>query len=379
MIETLTGSKEFEQKPSHETEQKFVPVFPERLAAIRQEALPIEQFYLSHPDEEFSLRLREAVDQDGQLQYTATLKDKGQLTPEGRLERLEVETAVTAQMYAYYKTSDVPVLRKLRATPYKNVVVDFFEDGYVHAESEHPLSWVAFCDQQDLTGQFVDVTGDRQADSQWRAHLVYRREHNGAEILTPSQELSVETIVHDILSSNPKTSPIVLRIGGRSGSGKTTLVRELQDQLQGYGLDSTVLSTDDYHRGKTWLDDYKGAPWTEWDAPIVYDTAALAKDLDRLKQGGSVEGRRFDFTTQEPVSTGPLQAVPVVIIEGIYARSPDLDTTVHLGYEVPTPLATCVGRRLLRDMRERPQFADPVGSLRYMLEMAEPAYRAQEV
>jgi hypothetical protein len=42
-----------------------------------------------------------------------------------------------------------------------------------------------------------------------------------------------------------------------------------------------------------------------------------------------------------------------------------------------TGLATCIGRRLLRDLRERPEFADPEISLRYMLSEAEPAYRAQ--
>ena len=42
-----------------------------------------------------------------------------------------------------------------------------------------------------------------------------------------------------------------------------------------------------------------------------------------------------------------------------------------------TPLATCIGRRLLRDIAERPEFADPATSLGYMLSEAEPAYRAQ--
>lgn len=35
------------------------------------------------------------------------------------------------------------------------------------------------------------------------------------------------------------------------------------------------------------------------------------------------------------------------------------------------------GGRLLRDLRERPQFADPAASLGYMLSEAEPAYRDQ--
>lgn len=57
--------------------------------------------------------------------------------------------------------------------------------------------------------------------------------------------------------------------------------------------------------------------------------------------------------------------------------APEITKVDDLLFEVDTPLATCIGRRLLRDMRERPQFADPVASLQYMHEEAEPAYRAQ--
>lgn len=377
MIDTFIDSKEFEQKPHREVEQKLLPLYPQKLAELRAEAVPIEQFYLSHPNEDFSLRLRETVDENGEPCYTAALKDRGEITASG-LERFEVETPITPEMYEFYKTAEVPVLRKLRAEPAKNIVVDFFEDGHIHAESENPISWKVFCERQGHEDQFIDVTGDRVVDNEWRAHFGFRREHGGAEALTPRDNLDVKTLTHEILRAHSMSSTVIVRIGGRSGSGKTTIVKELQTGLQEYALESTVLSTDNYHRGKTWLDAHKGSPWTDWDAAIVYDTAALAADLARIQLGGNIEGRRFDFETQEPVSTGPIQPVPVIIIEGIYARSPDLEASAHLAYEMPTPLATCIGRRLLRDMNERPQFADPVGSLRYMLEQAEPAYREQE-
>ena len=79
----------------------------------------------------------------------------------------------------------------------------------------------------------------------------------------------------------------------------------------------------------------------------------------------------------EPVYEGIIAPSNVVIIEGIYALSPDITKQDELRYEMTTPLATCIGRRLLRDMRERPEFADPVKSLGYMLREAEPAYRRQ--
>ena len=148
--------------------------------------------------------------------------------------------------------------------------------------------------------------------------------------------------------------------------------------MSGLGIESIVLSTDDYHRGNTWLTQYNGGePWTKWDDAVVYDTAAMAVDLAELRAGRPIWQRTIDFSVCEPKIVGALQPAPVVIIEGIYAGSADIASSDSLGYEMTTPLATCVGRRLLRDLRERPQFADPVASLEYMLREAEPAYRNQ--
>ena len=41
-VESLIHSKEFEQKIPLEIERKFLPLFPERLLALRAESRPIE-------------------------------------------------------------------------------------------------------------------------------------------------------------------------------------------------------------------------------------------------------------------------------------------------------------------------------------------------
>ena len=77
-IESLIHTPEFEGRLPVETERKFMAIFPEKLTKLREETEPIEQFYLSHPDEPFSLRLRSTLNRDtGELQYEATLKDNG--------------------------------------------------------------------------------------------------------------------------------------------------------------------------------------------------------------------------------------------------------------------------------------------------------------
>lgn len=374
MVEILIKNKEFEQKPNQEIERKFLPVFPEKLLEFREQARPIEQFYLSHPSEDFNLRFRETFDVDGQLRYYATLKDRGELRADG-LARLEVEVEVSPELYQYYRAEN-PSLRKLRAQVNNGVEIDFYDDGNVQLESENPISWTQFVDTYG--DMFIDMTGERIVDNEWRAHMQYRREHGGQEALAPLPELDTDEIVRSILQRYAAGSPVFVKICGRSGSGKSTIVHEIQEKLAGYKLASEVISTDDYHRGATWLREYNGdAEWTEWDAEIVYDTAAMAENLSRLSRGLAIPRRGIDWSVAEPIENGEICPAPIVIIEGIYAGHEHFDGLGALTYDVPTPLATCVGRRLLRDLTERPEFADPEKSLKYMLEQAEPAWRAQ--
>ena len=374
MVENLTINKEFEHLPYREVERKFLPLFPEQLEELRSRSQPVEQFYISHPNEPFMLRLREVLTENGALQYTATLKNRGDVTSNG-LERLEIETDISPELYLQYKTDDTPVLRKLRTTIGRYVAVDFFEDGRVLVESENPIALTHFTDQ--YAAMLVDVTGDHQADNEWMAHLRYRQNNQGVEALVPEKDSSPNEIVEEIVREYTKTPAVIVQIGGRSGSGKSTLVKAVAEQLQQYGLGVTILSTDDYHRGADWLRQYNnGQEWTAWDDEIVYDIDSVVRDVEKLRSGQSVPKRMIDFTTVEPVVVGEVAPAAVTIIEGIYALSPRITQCSSLRYELPTPLATCAGRRILRDMQERPQFT-PSENLRYVLEQAEPAYRNQ--
>lgn len=374
-VEKYYNSVEFDQQSHREIERKFIPLFPLDLEIYRTSAFPIEQYYLSHPSEPFSLRLRESLEPDGALHYTATLKDNGVLTADG-IDRMEVTAPVDSELYEYFRQDGSPLLRKLRAEPLPGITIDFYDDGSTQVESEHPEHWKRFIDSHGE--HFVEITGDHISSNEWRAHLSFRRAHNGIEALTPAPELDPSAIVHDILSAQKTMSPVVIHVGGRSGSGKSTIVHEVRRQLDQLGLSSTVMSTDDYHRGTSSLMAMNnGQPWEHWDEPIVYDTVAIATDLAHLYNGKSIYRRSIDWGPVEPVYDGVITPCDVVIIEGIYALSPDITRQDELRYEMMTPLATCIGRRLLRDIKERPEFANPVKSLSYMLREAEPAYRRQ--
>jgi len=378
MSETITASPEYEPQKYREVEKKYLPLFPERFDTLRAQALPIEQRYLSHPDEPFSVRLRESINENGTMQYSATLKDRGEIGSHG-LNRLEVETTISKDTYTFYASHYDPLVRKLRAHINNHVVVDYFEDGRVCIEAEDPIAWTSFLDQKQMNqSHFDDVSGDRIADNEWWAHRAYRAKHEGRQAIEIEQDTSPSELAQIIEQCYTIHTPHIVQIIGRSGSGKSTYVRELQAKLAESNMASIVLSTDDYHRGTSWLETQNdGNQWQNWDAPIVYDTGSTAKDLRALLSGEEIVGRRIDFETGEPVLGQNIAAQPLIIVEGIYAGAPEISQLSTIRHEMKTPLATSIGRRLLRDATERPEFADLEKSLRYILEIAEVEYRRQ--
>ncbi len=381
LIEILNGNHEFEQTPV-EKERTYLPLFPERLAGYRAEAVPIAQYYLSGTQEPCDLRMREITKHDGSVRYEVGLKGD-----ERFIDRTRVRTepipglSIPKELFDYYTAgTDLPVVHKLRAKPNAHVDIDFYADG-AHVEVEDPIAGSAFFDRTGGMASFVDITGDRSASNRWRAEISYRQTHSGAESLAYPAELNSDAMVGDILRARLETiTPLIVTVSGRSGSGKTTLIRELREKLAAVGLTSDVTSTDDYHRGKTWLElQNNGQPWERWDDEIVYNLRALAEDLAAYREGGIIPRLRMNWVTEDPEVAGTIRPIDVLIVEGIYAGSLEIAPYSNLEYELPTPFATCVWRRLLRDLNERPEFADPEKSLRYILEQAEPAYRAQKL
>lgn len=56
------------------------------------------------------------------------------------------------------------MIKKLRVNPKEHIIIDWFEDGYVHAEGEHPTAWRAFTEKYELEQNFIETTGDHWAN-----------------------------------------------------------------------------------------------------------------------------------------------------------------------------------------------------------------------
>ncbi len=371
-VELFKASPEWEKR--QERECKLTPVDSNALDYLARDAAPIEQIYLSHPDDEFSLRLRSRATAAG-TEYSAALKDRGEVA-DGHLNRLEIETPISREAYDYYAANPShPRLRKLRAQIGEHTTVDFIngvKEPIVEVESPADLSELPEV-------EYVDHTEDGTLLSEVIAHQL-----NGGEIRRETAETEsqlVERIANEFAVYYRAGLPFVaIGLSGMSGSGKSTVAKAAQELMrERYGTDfePVIISTDDYHRGHKWLEATYGAPWTNWDDPRVYNTAQMAEDLKAFAAGEPLLRRHFDFISEEVVVDEIIQPKPFVLIEGLFADSRDLRDIRCAHFDMPVSPATSIGRdlrRLVIEGRANGVFGSPEQRLRYQLETALPTY-----
>lgn len=366
-----------------EYERKFVVHTPQVFDHLKESAHRIEQTYVSHPDEEFSLRVRSEESEHG-IEYTATLKDGGRVNEAGDRERLEVEVPISETAYQFYAgNTEFPTIKKLRAHYAEAVTVDFIEGietPIVEVENSGAMSADTFL--LSHIDHVREETGNTAYDNESLAHQLAGNRH---ERKTESLDTFSHRVVSEIMARYASGSnQVVVGLTGMSGSGKTTATKMIHDRivyLFGQEYAPSIVSTDDYHRGKKWLEETYGAPWTEWDDPRVYNTYELAGDLTRLREGTPLIKRHFDFNSEETVYDEQLPVSPFVIVEGLYAGSPDLSKERSLHFTLPTGIATSIGRdvrRLVIENRANRAFPTPEARLKYQIESALPIYLSQE-
>ena len=369
-----TRLSSIDQKISEEIEKKFMPKSPNMFREFREKSCPIEQFYLSHPSEPWSLRLREIAKPEG-IFYSAALKSRSASSEV--LLRDEIETPIDESAYRLYARNPAfPRLHKLRAELYPGVTIDWVEGcdaPIIEAEGEEAMAAV-----KEHGDDLEDITERRSAQNETIAHLLFQAKH-GEGALVPQENLNSYAMVQEI-RRNLGESPIIVGLSGRSGSGKSTLASEIARLLGGHDISSLVLSTDDYNRGKSWLcQEFEVETWQNWDDPAVYDCETLAKELELLlAKAQPIRKRQFDFTSEEPIILDEAHpSAQVIILEGLFAHSPHFEKLKTLSYCLPTPLATSIGRRIYRDINSRgnASFGSAEDILRYQLEVVEPSYQ----
>ena len=144
---------------------------------------------------------------------------------------------------------------------------------------------------------------------------------------------------------------LVIGIAGGTGSGKSTLMEEL---VHRFGDEVTVLSHDNYYRRRDGIS-MEDRQKINYEEPAALETDLMAKHLDQLRRGETVECPVYDFT-QHNRSDQTMTLVPkrVIIVEGILIfENKELRDLMDIRIFVDTDADVRLCRRIARDVNER--------------------------
>ena len=148
-----------------------------------------------------------------------------------------------------------------------------------------------------------------------------------------------------------KKNFLVIGIAGGTGSGKTTLMKNI---IQRYGDSVCVLSHDNYYRRLDHLT-YEERTKINYDEPAALETDLMARHLDSLRHGESIQCPVYDFTvhnrSNETVTICPNR---VIIVEGILIfENQALRDLMDIKIFVDTDADVRLCRRIKRDVNKR--------------------------
>ena len=144
---------------------------------------------------------------------------------------------------------------------------------------------------------------------------------------------------------------LVIGIAGGTGSGKTTLMKNLIDRFEG---SVTVLSHDNYYRRNDHLT-YEERCQINYDEPAALETDLMARHLDALRHGETIQCPVYDFTqhnrSDETIEISPKS---VIIVEGILIfEDQALRDLMDIKIFVDTDADVRLCRRIKRDVNKR--------------------------
>ena len=110
---------------------------------------------------------------------------------------------------------------------------------------------------------------------------------------------------------------LIIGIGGGTGSGKTTVVRKIIESLPDNSV--AVIPQDSYYNDQASLP-LEVRKQTNFDHPDAFEWPLLAKQIEELRNGHSIEQPTYSYITctrlEETVHVEPKD---VIIVEGIMA------------------------------------------------------------
>ena len=214
-----------------------------------------------------------------------------------------------------------------------------------------------------------------------------------------SGEAEFQNKIHALASaiaSGAAERPVVL-LSGPSGSGKTTTSHMIAARLEEMGMETHIVSMDNYFRTFTEEDTRLfRCHALDLESPDRVDNDLLSSQIEAIMKGETVTVPHYDFVTNVSMvgeQTLRLHDGEIIIFEGIHALNPHIigsadEYTARVYVSVRTrvehgeadhpsllhPSKVRLARRMIRDRRERARTFSDVISLYDSVERGEDLY-----
>ncbi|KAJ5504524.1 hypothetical protein N7463_007398 [Penicillium fimorum] len=188
------------------------------------------------------------------------------------------------------------------------------------------------------------------------------------ESVSPLYSLSAE-----VRYAPPWQDLSIIGIAGSSGSGKSSVAMEIVKSLNLPWV--VILVMDSFYKTLTSEQHHKAhANEYDFDCPESIDFDVLVETLRDLKKGKKANIPIYSFTEhQRQPNTTALYSPRVMILEGILAlHDPRIVEMLDVKIFVEADMDICLGRRILRDVRERGR--DIEGIIKQWFEFVKPSY-----
>lgn len=145
----------------------------------------------------------------------------------------------------------------------------------------------------------------------------------------------------------------VVAIAGATSSGKTTVASAVKEGLEKKGIESTLISLDNYYLPQDHLT-LEQRQETNYDVPAQIEIDLAVNHIASLKQGRQIEMPLYDFVTHTRKGSKDLDPQRVTIVEGIFALCyGKLLEHVDLPVYIDTDPIIWTMRRLEKDIEKR--------------------------
>ena len=149
-----------------------------------------------------------------------------------------------------------------------------------------------------------------------------------------------------------KKTSYIIAIAGGSGSGKTTFAKKIRNEL---GIQNcAILLQDSYYFDQSSKFDGDGGA-VNFDHPDSIDFELMIQDLEKLKNGETINVPIYDFATHRRLTRFEiLHSHPIILVDGILILTNEkLRKVFNESSFIDVPEELRFSRRLKRDIEER--------------------------